>query len=69
MAEVTLEEFLALNPSHNLNLISKGPRSQIVLPVEKLESFISNLDNYKEPPKRARRANVVGEAPPPRPVP
>ena len=52
LAEVSMEEFLALNPSHKLNLISKGPRSQILLPVEKLESFISNLDNYKEPPKR-----------------
>ena len=56
LAEVTLEEFLALNPSHNLNLISKGPRSKILLPVDKLESFISNLDNYKEPPKRGKTA-------------
>jgi membrane-bound lytic murein transglycosylase D len=68
LADVTLEEFLALNPSHNLNLISKGPRTQIVLPVEKVESFITNLDNYREPPKRRTRANVVGGAPPPRPV-
>ena len=52
LAEVPLEEFLALNPAHNLNMISKGARSQIVLPVEKLESFLSNLDNYREPPKR-----------------
>jgi membrane-bound lytic murein transglycosylase D len=56
LADVALEEFLALNPSHNLNLISKSPRSQIVIPVEKLESFISNLDNYREPPKRDKAA-------------
>ncbi len=61
LAEVTLEEFLALNPSHNLNLISKSPRAQIVLPVEKLEAFISNLDNYRgEPPKR--ESGVKGRA-------
>ena len=52
LAEITLEEFLALNPSHNLNMISKSARSQILLPLDKLESFISNLDNYREPPKR-----------------
>ncbi len=57
LADVALEEFLALNPSHNLNLISKSPRTQIVLPVEKLESFIRNLDNYKEPPKPEKAVN------------
>ena len=56
LAEVTLEEFLALNPSFNLNLISKGPRNQIVLPVDKVDAFITNLDNYREPPKRAQPA-------------
>ena len=56
LADVALEEFLALNPSHNLNLISKSPRSQIVIPVDKLESFINNLDNYREPPKREKAA-------------
>jgi len=52
LAGVTLEEFIALNPSFNLNLISKGPRNQIVLPVDKVDAFIDNLDNYREPPKR-----------------
>jgi membrane-bound lytic murein transglycosylase D len=56
LADVALEEFLALNPAFNLNLISNGPGTQIALPVEKLESFISNLDNYKEPPKREKSA-------------
>jgi len=56
LAEVTLDEFLALNPSFNLNLISKGPRNQIVLPVDKIDAFISNLDNYREPPKREKSA-------------
>ena len=56
LAEVTLEEFLALNPSFNLNLISKGPRNRIVLPVDKVDAFISNLDNYRGPPKREKSA-------------
>ncbi|MEK7435408.1 MAG: transglycosylase SLT domain-containing protein [Pseudomonadota bacterium] len=57
LADVTLEEFLALNPSFNLNLISKGPRARILLPVDKIEAFIGKLDNYKEPPKRAKPAD------------
>ena len=57
LAGVTLEEFLALNPSFNLNLVSKGPRARILLPVDKIEAFISNLDNYKEPPKRNKPGN------------
>jgi membrane-bound lytic murein transglycosylase D len=61
LAEISLEEFLALNPSHKLNMIAKSPRSQILLPVEKLESFISNLDSYREPPKRDKA--VDGKAP------
>ena len=52
LAGLTLEEFIALNPSFNLNLVSKGPRNQIVLPLDKIDAFISNLDNYREPPKR-----------------
>jgi membrane-bound lytic murein transglycosylase D len=64
LAEISLEEFLALNPAHNLNMISKGPRSLILLPVEKLDSFLINLDNYKEPPKRetAVKANPASKA-------
>lgn len=52
LADVPLEEFLALNPAHNLPTISKNTRAQIVLPVDKLESFASKLENYKKPPER-----------------
>ena len=69
LAGVPLNEFLALNPAFNLNLMFNGPGTQIVLPVDKVDAFISNLDNYKEPPKRARRGGVVGGAPSPRLVP
>ncbi len=69
LAGVPLNEFLALNPAFNLNLMFNGPGTQIVLPVDKVDAFINNLDNYTEPPKRASRAGVVGGAPSPRHLP
>lgn len=56
LAEMPLDDFVALNPGFKLNLISKGPRTQIVLPVDKVETFLTNLDNYREPPGRAHPA-------------
>jgi len=56
LAEMPLEEFVALNPGFKLNLISSGPSAKIVLPVDKVETFLSNLENYREPPKQASRA-------------
>jgi membrane-bound lytic murein transglycosylase D len=47
LAEIPLAEFLALNPAHTLPTISAGAGAQIVLPVEKLEPFENNLENYK----------------------
>lgn len=54
LAEVPLEEFLALNPAHNLPTISKNTPAQIVLPVDKLESFVGRLENYRESPVRGK---------------
>lgn len=54
LAEVPLEEFLALNPAHNLPTISKNTPAQIVLPVDKLESFMGKLENYRESPVRGK---------------
>ena len=48
LADVPLTEFLALNPAYSLPIISMNTRTQIVLPVEKLESFASNLESYKK---------------------
>ena len=56
LADVPLEEFLALNPAHNLPTISRNTPAQIVLPVDKLESFVSKLENHKEAP--VRRTNM-----------
>ena len=55
LADMKLDDFLALNPSFNLNLISKGPRRHILLPLDKAEVFLTNLDNYREPPARMRK--------------
>jgi membrane-bound lytic murein transglycosylase D len=45
-AGMPLEEFLALNPAHNQPLISKGTPAQIVVPVDKVEAFVSKLEAY-----------------------
>jgi len=56
LADMPLQEFLALNPAHNLATISGNTRTQIVLPVDKLESFVSRLENYKQAPLREKAA-------------
>ncbi|MBE0623751.1 MAG: transglycosylase SLT domain-containing protein, partial [Burkholderiales bacterium] len=60
LAEIPLEEFIALNPAFKLNLVSKNPRTRIVLPVENIESFLNNLENYREPAKRGGGTGGVG---------
>ena len=56
LAGMPLAEFLALNPAYNLPAASNNTRKQIVLPVEKLESFASNLESYEK--SRAQEANT-----------
>ena len=48
LADMPLTEFLALNPAYNLPALSNNTRKQIVLPVEKLESFANNLESYEK---------------------
>ncbi len=50
LAEMTIEEFLALNPAYNRPVIpdSKGG-SSIVLPAEKVDVFLSNLEAHNKP--------------------
>jgi len=69
LAEIPLEEFIALNPAFRLNLVSKNPRMRIVLPVDHIKSFLNNLENYREPPMRGNGAGAMGDVPSPRPVP
>ncbi len=45
LAEMPVKEFVALNPAHNRPVIQ--PESPIVLPAEKIETFISNLEEHE----------------------
>jgi membrane-bound lytic murein transglycosylase D len=44
LAEIPLDQFLALNPANNRPVISSQAKSLIVLPTEKLEVFNANLE-------------------------
>jgi membrane-bound lytic murein transglycosylase D len=55
---MTLEEFLALNPAHNQPLISRSAPARIVVPVDRVESFISNLEAYDKSLTRQKPANA-----------
>ena len=49
-AEISSEEFSALNPSYNRPVItSQGEKHQLLLPVWAAERFIENLANYDKP--------------------
>lgn len=48
LAEVSLEEFIALNPAYNRPLIRLGDGdSQLVLPTDKVQVFLDNLQRYE----------------------
>lgn len=47
MADISLEEFIALNPAHNRPVILQE-NSSVLLPVEKAEIFRANLEGYGE---------------------
>ena len=49
LADIALEEFNALNPGHNRPVILKKNDNVLLLPVDKVETFRTNLENYSEP--------------------
>jgi membrane-bound lytic murein transglycosylase D len=50
LAEISHEEFSALNPSYNRPVItSTGEKNQLLLPVWAAERFVKNLANYDKP--------------------
>jgi membrane-bound lytic murein transglycosylase D len=49
MAEVSKEEFVALNPAHNRPVIGGRAEHQILLPADKADLFISRLDAGDRP--------------------
>lgn len=48
LADVSLDEFIALNPSHNRPVILHDSANVILLPVDKVESFQTNLENTSQ---------------------
>jgi membrane-bound lytic murein transglycosylase D len=50
LAEISFDEFSALNPSYNRPVItSTGEKNQLLLPVWAAERFVDNLANYDKP--------------------
>ncbi len=49
LADISLEEFRALNPAHNRPVILQSNSDMILLPVDNVETFRANLENYDKP--------------------
>jgi len=49
LAEMTIEEFLALNPAYNRPVIPDKGGANIVLPADKVDVFMSNLEAHNKP--------------------
>lgn len=49
LADITIEEFIALNPAHNRPVILQDNTDLILLPVDKMETFRANLESYDKP--------------------
>ena len=50
LAEMPVEDFIALNPSHNRPVIPGANRPVLVLPADKVETFKSNLQSQQDNP-------------------
>jgi membrane-bound lytic murein transglycosylase D len=50
LAEMPVEEFIALNPSHNRPVIPGANRPTLVLPADKVETFRQNLESQQDKP-------------------
>lgn len=49
LADISIEEFAALNPAHNRPVILQETTDVILLPVDKMETFRANLEGYNKP--------------------
>ncbi len=49
LADITMDEFSALNPAHNRPVILQENDNVLLLPVGKVETFRANLEGYSEP--------------------
>ena len=49
LADISLDEFSALNPAHNRPVILQENADVLLLPIDKADAFRANLENYSEP--------------------
>ncbi len=49
LADMPLAEFLALNPGHNRPVINASGAPTLVLPADKAEIFLANLEGHSQP--------------------
>lgn len=49
LADISLEEFSALNPAHSRPVILQKSDNVLLLPADKVETFRANLESYSEP--------------------
>ena len=49
LADISKEEFIALNPARNRPVILQDNNDTILLPVDKIETYQTNLENYDKP--------------------
>ena len=49
LADISMEEFVALNPAHNRPVILGENSDLILLPIDKVETFRANLETYDKP--------------------
>ncbi len=67
LAEISEEEFTALNPAHNRPIIMQDHTDQILLPIDHVNIFLDNLRNNDKPlltwqsyqPKKGERFDVL----------
>lgn len=48
LAEISMDEFTALNPGHNRPVLLQDSNEVILLPVDKVDTFRNNLENHNE---------------------
>jgi membrane-bound lytic murein transglycosylase D len=49
LADISMDEFMALNPAHNRPVILQGNSDLILLPIDKIATFRANLESYDKP--------------------
>jgi membrane-bound lytic murein transglycosylase D len=49
LADISQEEFIALNPAHNRPVILQRNSDYILLPIDKIDTFQNNLESYDKP--------------------